>query len=477
MVKDSAQNSSEERRLDSWKEIAAFFGRDERTVKRWEKERGLPVHRVPGGGRGTVFAFSEELTNWLRSSQLKQIPDELTKDGTLILAPPEPMPPSEGVMLREMTVRRWGVIATVMAFALLTALAFGFTRFYNLHSVQGHLLPTVTSVVSAEEHRKAEDFYLQGRYHWNKRTPEDLAIAVDDFAKSSQIDPNYALAYAGTADCYNLLREYTATPASQAYPLAIAAANKSLELDPNLSEGHRALAFALFNWNWDLAGGEREFKKAIGLNPKDVEAHHWYATALLSQTRYPEAVEQIELARQLDPTSSSIAADRAMIFYSSGRIPEAIAILKELQHSEPNFYSPPIYLSRIYFETKDYEKYFDEAVIAASLSQDQRALASIEASRKRFKEGGEQALLEGSLEEQLEAFRHGRGNALSVAECYALLGRKKEAMDYLEKAYQRHDYELINLRGAFAFRGMHDEPQFQQLLKKLYGSEQATDRA
>ena len=234
------------------------------------------------------------------------------------------------------------------------------------------------------------------------------------------------------------------------------------------------MAFALFNWNWDVRGGEREFKKAIELNPKDMEAHHWYATTLMTLNRYPEAIEQIELARQLDPTSSSIAADRAMILYDSGRTKEAVEILKELEIAEPKFYSPPIYLSRIYFENKEYEEYFDEAIIAASLSNDQRTLASIEASRKRFKEGGEQAMLEGSLQEQLEAFRQGRGNAISVAMYYAILGKKKEAMEYLEKAYQRHDYELISLRDAFAFRGMHNGPQFQALLKKVYATEQIT---
>jgi hypothetical protein len=186
MVKDSAQNqnSSEDRRLDSWKEIAAFFGRDERTVKRWEKERGLPVHRVPGGGRGTVFAFAEELKSWLHSSQIKQNPDELSKDETS--TPPSP----EQVFVQNVPARHWGITGAAICLAVLFAIAFGFTRFYKLHSVHGHLLPRVTPLVGVEEHRKAEDLYLQGRYHWNKRTPEDLAVAVDDFAKSSRIDPN-----------------------------------------------------------------------------------------------------------------------------------------------------------------------------------------------------------------------------------------------------------------------------------------------
>src|SRR5208283_5300383 len=143
-------------------------------------------------------------------------------------------------------VKRWGFLGAAIGLGFLFLVVIGFTRFYNLHSVHGHLLPTVTPRVSSEAHEKAVELYLQGRYHWNKRTPEDLTQAEDDFAKASQLDPTYALAYAGTADCYNLLREYTSTPASQTFPLAIAAASKSIELDPELSEGHRALAFALF---------------------------------------------------------------------------------------------------------------------------------------------------------------------------------------------------------------------------------------
>lgn len=469
MVTDSAQNSAD-RRLDSWKEIAAFFGRDERTVKRWEKERGLPVHRVPGGGRGTVFAFSQELTNWLRSSQLKDPAESGVKEGIVLV------PPDESGPVRVPVERHWGLVGAVVTLAILSLVAFGFTRFYNLHSVHGHLLPSISPRVSSEEHQKAEELYLQGRYHWNKRTPEDLTQAEDDFAKSSQLDPNYALAYAGTADCYNLLREYTHTPASQTFPLAIAAARKSIELDPALSEGHRALAFALFHWDWDVDGAEREFKRAIELNPKDVEAHHWYATALMPLTRYPEAIAQIEVARQLDPSSSSIAADRAMILYASGRTEQSIEILRELEIADPNFSSPPNYLARIYFEQKQYEKYFAEAEVAAKLSHDDGALASIQVSRREFKSGGEKALLQSLLEEQLESFREGRTDAISVAMIYACQGNTRETMDYLEKAYQRHDYGLISVRGWTRFKGMGDDQQFQDLMKRIYSRSSSTGK-
>ncbi len=459
MSVDSNQNS-EDRRLDSWKEVASYFGRDERTVKRWEKERGLPIHRVPGGGRGSIFAYSRELTDWLRSAQLKDASDSPITNGAPVVSLPEQSPTILG-----RAWRGWG-LAFGLGFLLL--FIFGFTHFYEVHSVQGRLLPGVSVRTDPEAHNKAEELYLQGRYHWNKRTPEDLALAADDFAKSTQLDSNYALAYAGTADCYNLLREYTSTPGSQTFPLAIAAAQKSIELDSTLSEGHRALAFALFNWNWDLIGGEREFKRAIQLNPNDAEAHHWYATALLSITRYHEAVSEIERARQLDPASSSIAADRALILYVSGRKEEGFTILKELKIADPKFSSPPVYLSRMYFDEKEYEKYFDEAEDAARLSHDAQSLAALTAARKRYQDGGEQSFLQGELEESLQQFKQGRTDALTVAMHYAALGKKREALDYLEKSYQRHDYALIGAGEFPAFRNLHDDPQFQDLLKRLY---------
>jgi tetratricopeptide (TPR) repeat protein len=292
-------------------------------------------------------------------------------------------------------------------------------------------------------------------------------MALDDFTKASQLDPNYALAYAGQADCYNLLREYTSMPASQAFPLAISAAKKAVELDDRLPEGHRALGFAYFYWNWDLAGGELEFRRAISLNPNDVEAHHWYATALMSALRYPEALAEIEEARQLDPASSSIAADRAVILFSSGQQDEAMRVLLALEKSEPNFLSPYTYLGAEYFERKEYLKSFEQSERAAQLSHDQKTIAAIASAKKHLQAGGETAMLEGMLADQIQDFKQGNTQAVDVAKTYALLGKNKEALEYLEKAYQRHEYELITVGDYPAFRNLRQDPQFQELLHRL----------
>jgi tetratricopeptide (TPR) repeat protein len=472
-------------RIDSWKEIAAFFGRDERTVKRWERQRGLPVHRVPGGARGTVYAFTEELTAWLRSSQQREsqepplsLADKTSlTGGKFATAPlqqnplasaqlPAPIaaPPATTTPFAGNSSSRW-LAATALAVVIVALLAF--PRFYELRSVQGRAMPAISRRTESAKHLQAEDLYLQGRYYWNKRTPDGLTLALDDFTKAAQLDPNYALAYAGQADCYNLLREYTSMPASQAFPLAISAAKKSLELDDVLPEGHRALGFAYFYWNWDLAGGEREFRRAIALNPNDVEARHWYATALLSVARYPEALAQIERARQLDPSSPSIAADRAVILFSSGRQDEAIQILLDLEKSEPSFLSPYKYLAGAYFDRKEYLKSFDQSERAAQIARDQKTIAAIASAKQQFQSAGESAMLQQMLADQIQGFAQGNTKALEVAKTYSLLGQNKEALAYLEKAYQLHEYELITIVGAPAFRNLRPDPQFQDLLHRL----------
>lgn len=460
-------------RLDSWKEIAGFFARDERTVKRWEKERGLPVHRVPGGGRGTVFAFTEELSAWLRSSQMAGSSVALSDSGRVVAAlhradetttiAPAAQPGTS--WMSDNAVRRWGLLT----FALLAIFLgiYGLGRFIQIRSVQGHVLPNISFSRSASSRHEAEDLYLKGRYHWNKRTAVDLTQAADYFSAAAQRDPSYAAAYAGLADSYNLLREYSSMPASQAFPLALAAGQKAVQLDDSLAEGHRALAFTKFHWQWDIQGGEREFRRAIELNPNDAVAHHWYATALLALPRYPEAISEIETARALDPGSRSIAADRAQIFYSSGREQEALEILQDLEKSDPDFLSPHAYLSRIYADRKDYMKSLDEREILAKMSRDERELAEIAVSRQRLKTGGESAYLEGLLADELQDFNQGRGDALAVADTCALFGRKKETLEFLEKAYQRHEYGLLYLRNNKHYAFLADDPAYQNLLQRI----------
>src|SRR5580692_3300748 len=172
--------------------------------------------------------------------------------------------------------------------------------------------------------REAEDFYLKGRFYWNKRTPDSLNQALEAFTQATAHDPNYSDAYVGLADCYNLLREFSAMPGNEAYFKAFAAAKKAVELDQQSSEAHASLAFVTFYGMWDATEAEKEFRRAIELDPNDAKAHHWYATFLHALNRHDEALSEIELARKLSPDSPAILADKGDLLWSGGHHDEAL---------------------------------------------------------------------------------------------------------------------------------------------------------
>src|SRR5579872_1708452 len=440
------------RRLDSWKEIAAFFGRDERTVRRWEKESALPVHRVPGPAKGRVFAYESELEEWLATPQA--LGKEHNTEQPIVEKTERqavPMSASSHVW----TAAKW-----VGGLAALTALVFGVLVYRKNHgwfAVQA----------AGSSSSSAEDFYLKGRYYWNKRTPADLTTAVDYFTQAIVQDPRYAAAYVGLADSYNLLREYSAMPSSDAFPRARAAAQKAVQYDPNSADAHTSLAFALF-WGFvDVAGAESHFKRALELQPNNARAHHWYATYLVELRRFREALAEIERARMLDPSSTPILADKGCILGAAGETEQAIALLKQVEKAEPGFRSPHQYLADIYFSTGRYSDYFEEAKIAANLKHDERFANSLAELQTAYARGGARGLLEAKLQEDLELSGQGLASDFVLAADYALLDEKPEAMRYLESSYQKHDPELTGLLTSSALASLQHEAAFRELVAKV----------
>jgi tetratricopeptide (TPR) repeat protein len=231
------------KRLDTWKEIGAFFDRDARTAKRWEATRGLPVHRVPGSGRANVYAYTQELADWLKGNP-----------GETAATVEESLPAASS---RKITPFVALVVLVLLAGVLLV-----------LQS--RHIRHPAASLAASASRRvdpQAQELYLQGTYYWNKRSPESLHQAVDYFTQAIVKDPNYAEAYVGLANCYNLLREYTSMPPEEAYAKAKAAAEHAVALDDRLSSAHSSLAFVDFYWSWDVPGAEREFKRALQWTP------------------------------------------------------------------------------------------------------------------------------------------------------------------------------------------------------------------
>jgi len=184
---------------------------------------------------------------------------------------------------------------------------------------------------------EAYDLYLKGRYLWSKRTREGLQGAVYWFKQAIAKDPNYARAYAGLADSYAIMSEYSIVPASEYMPQARTAALKALQLDDSLAEAHTSLALIVQNYDWDWETAEREYRRAIQLNANYATAHHWYAERLAFQGRFDEALAESERARELDPLSLIIAADNGAIYYFARQYDRAISRFQGVLDVDPSF--------------------------------------------------------------------------------------------------------------------------------------------
>jgi tetratricopeptide (TPR) repeat protein len=463
------------KRLDSWKEIATFFDRDERTVKRWEKERGLPVYRVPGSARGGVFAYAEELAEWLKTPNVNwesgevSAPEVVSAEESAPAVPANVLTlkvPAEAAALR--LVPAPSRFAAARKFLWLVPLALIAGSFLVLSF--SHREPRFKNALAAP-HRpstEAQDLYLKGRYYFEKRTPDDLNKAVDFFTQAIVHDPGYAAPYVGLADSYNLLREYSAMPPQEAFPRALAAATKAVELDPNSAEAHNSLAFASIWGFFDAATADREFKRAIELDPNLSRAHHWYATFLIDIQRNQEALAEIERARQLDPSSTPILADKGLILAVAGKTEEARTLLLQIAASQPDFVPPHRYLAElVYLPEGNYPAYFAEERTVARLRHDANAERKIEAEQKAYARSGPRGLFEEQLAAAQKSFDHGSGSAFEVAALQATLGQRNEALKYLEIAWQRHDLLLTTLTSCPAFKSMHQDQEFRGLVAKV----------
>jgi Tfp pilus assembly protein PilF len=462
------------KRLDTWKEIGGFFGRDERTVKRWEMTRKLPVHRVPGGGRANVYAYEGELTEWLRSNdpQGDSGPEEVaveniggtgsaeaglegTSNGT-----------AENGGEASAENRSWAGSALILTVLVIVAAGAGLL-IYKSRDWLGLGGSASAKTGAHQVAPESEQLYLKGIYYWHNRTPESLNQAVDYFTQAIVRDPNNAEAYVGLANCYNLLREYSTMPDDEAYPRAMAAAKRAIALDDSLSGAHSSLGFGEFYWSWDAPGAEKEFKRAIELDPKSVNAHHWYATMLMSLGREKESLAEIDKAQQLDPQSTAILADQGLIIYHNEQTERALAQLKQLEAAEPGFLSPHNYLAAIYYATRDCRNYLAEAKAAATVQHDEQRLKIVSAGERGLAASGTRGMLTEILKVQKDLYAQGKVSAYDLAMTYAALDEKQDALKYLQASYTKHEGAVVAMRVEATFRVLYGEKQFRKLLEEV----------
>ncbi len=475
-------------RLVGWKEIAAYFEKAERTVKRWERDRNLPVYRVPGGSSASVYAYPSELKKWLEAdpsdkpeteaiaktadaSQSEDISEAVILDAPLPSTASEAAPP-------HWLMRNWRWAAAAAGLAAVASVSLlllfgdpGLRLPDRIHDLFGRKTakstPRTADIVSDAEKAQAHEFYLKGRYEWNQRTPESLNRALDYFTQAIVHDPGEAPAYAGLADTYDLLREYSTIPDSVVFPRAIAAAKKAVELDDSLAEGHRALAFAEMYGYWNFVDAEKEFRRAIELNPNDPQARRWYANAFAVPGRFSESLSQITRAQELDPGSHATLADKGIMLYDAGRPEEAIEILKDVERSAPEFRSPHSYLMMIGLYRQDYPTFLLEGQKTAEVMKDPVLADIIASARVGYARAGGRGLLEGLYSAQKNYFLQGKLDATTLAETCVLMGRRQEALRLLDGAYNRREANLLSCLSRPDLLTLKDDPGYKALVKKI----------
>lgn len=313
---------------------------------------------------------------------------------------------------------------------------------------------------------EAYDLYLKGRYHWNRRTPESLKKAVVHFEQVIEKDPEYALAYAGLADSYSMLPQVGVIPAKEAFPKAKVLASKALEIDETLAEAHTSLAFVLWSYDWDWIGMEREFRRAIELNPNYATAHQWFAMALLNLGRTSETVQEIERALELDPLSPIINTSAGFMYMFAGQEEKAEEHAKKTLDIDPAFGFAHIVLAYL---SERHQRY-DEAVeghlkgdsFAGTLSQ--KEIAELRAA---YASSGWIGYLRKRLHMKQSKAEQGDVQCYDIAWLYARLDDAEKAIEWLRRAYQDRDPGLASLLTDDAFDKLRSDPRFIEIMRKM----------
>jgi tetratricopeptide (TPR) repeat protein len=470
--------------LVSWKEIAAFLNRAERTVKRWERDRGLPVHRVPGGERGGVFAYPEELEAWLlgqestsleppQSSGQATAPENQGESSSKPATPaegqipfnPSPLPSHESAGFRRILAWMTGSALAIGLLLVLIALVHS----ARLASARRNAIAVNSNASGYVPKPMSEELYLQGRYQWSLRTADSLSKSINAYTQAIVVDPSYAQAYAGLAESYELLPEYGQATAAEEYARAKVAANRAIELDPALAAGHRAKAFELFWGEWNIPDSDEEFRRALALAPNEMETHHWYATVLFSRQLRAESLAQADEALRLGPTNPSLATDVAFIraSFQSNRA-QAIETLRELTRTQPSLVKPSRYLARLDLEDGRYQAFISDVQNAAAISHNPNEAAIAEAASRGWAHGGKMGMFEAIREVQQAAFERGASSGYWLARTYLLLGKPNEALHYFKAAYDRNDFNLMTLSSCQCISSVKNTAGYAALLRQIH---------
>jgi DNA-binding winged helix-turn-helix (wHTH) protein/tetratricopeptide (TPR) repeat protein len=307
------------------------------------------------------------------------------------------------------------------------------------------------------ENVEAYQFYLRGRFHWNKRAPQDLQKSIEHFKHAIALDPSYALAYAGLADAYTLLAN-AGSPAHEIMPKAREAALKAVSLDDDLAEAHAALGNTIIYYDYDFARAEREHKRAIELNPNYTTARHWYSELLMGLGRHEEALAEIRRALEIDPLSLILNRQYGACLLFARQYDAAVAQMKKTVELDDNFAVAHSTLSVAYRMKGDYAESVEELARFQELTGGEQTAALM---RESFAKGGWQGFLRAMTGEPRPADL----TPYNLATFHADLGENDEAFVELNKSYQNHEAILGLLKVDPRFDSLRDDPRLQDLLR------------
>jgi len=310
---------------------------------------------------------------------------------------------------------------------------------------------------------ESHDLYLRGLYFWNQRGTDALQRAIDYFQQAVEKDPQNARAYAGLADSYALIGGFGGMERPEYASNAKAAALRAVQLDPKLAEAHTAFALVRENFYLDWPTAEQDYQKAIALNPSYATAHQWYAECLMFQGRFDDALKESERARELDPLSLIIAADRGAIFYYSRQYDDAIQEFLRLREMEPNFPSSGL-IALAYAHKGMFDKALAEYGPAMDTSWFWADRAQLYALAGRHADA--QNMLDRLLALQRRQPSPQSVNMGNIAIAYVAAGKNEQALALLQRAYKEQPRVLTNLKVSPAYDPLRGDPRFRDLLQR-----------
>jgi serine/threonine-protein kinase len=355
----------------------------------------------------------------------------------------------------------------------------------DIFAVETEIAKTVADVLQAKltgseqhviavrptENPEAHQLYLKGRFFWNKRTGNDLKKSIDYFNQAIAADPSYALAYAGVADACVLLPGYSGGNPRDCYPKAIAAAKKALELDDTLAEARTSLALAIWYYDFDFSQANREFQRAIELNPNYAIAHQQYGNNTLSAVgRFNDAIAEGRRGVELDPLSLVINADLGVDYYYARRYDEAIAQLRKTLEMDPGYYFAFVTIGQALEMKGARESAIAEYQKARALNDDPLVLALL---AHAYGLSGNKMEAEKILDQLKKLSQERYVSAYSFALVYLGLGNEQEALRWLEQSYQdRAGADVGWIRVDPLLDPLRGDPRFEALAEKIVPASQ-----